>query len=921
MLRGNRRLRLRRKRQVMKAWFQWVQVSLDHRQRAGRLSLRVTLGTAGANLTSWVECVRVKRFYRLACTRAVAYRWVSSLRRMFNAWSGMTHHASHSSLLVTKVSAVIKRVFFRRGALCRDTLVRLDTARIYRQQLESKDCMLRRRVWRSMQRVFFEAWLAIKQRSLKACRVTHALQAWCHRELRLKPFLKTWHHVPRMKAALRRIVHKALKRWASCYMLRLGLYLNEAHSDRVSRDRVLLHTFAWSFKLVCSRLLRRVCRRWSVAVGRRVHLRRARWHHVLRQEKGMCRKVLDALAASLHNAQRIAAAVLRAKQRKCEALLAASVREWIGCCKRQQRAMQAHQRGIIAKVHFTWQVVTECLKRWQQACALRTRHGAVLHGDTAAGVAFVRCILGACEDGGKTVPAWVERQLCGFVHAASALAVPDLVVSLDRYIRRVISKWFAFELRKIELHIYEVEDIVRHVGTELKKYRLVRIATEERLHKRIAELEVAMLAMFSQTALHAGVEEGRLIDPPLKDSSPSRARLHGYLPRALPPTPVPPARLSTPRPAGHEITHVATSRNVYPSSNQHIERGQGGGHSYESPLQTVSSKQGSISPLSPLSRSHLSEQQGRPNLNANLPSRSSPVSTSNTPPLVHIRQSPGDSWSLSPATATSITSSIISSVTRTIAPTAAAANDSGEHRSAESLDSNLARYSIGLLLEKRAEKVTVKGIATGGIADKNGLVRQGDILESVNDEDVRALSLEEIHNKIRQEGLRGTPIRLQLVRQSLPNTCVRFIANLPMLNVSGSATSQQMSPAGETHFQSGANRNQRYRVWVTRDEHGGVGLTFYVGSEVEGAFITKVESGSPAARALLKKGHIIHQIDEFPDVANMSAEGITGLLRGPPETDVLLTISDGSSRWDLNDDVNRMASESSSSDAEPVLVF
>jgi len=129
----------------------------------------------------------------------------------------------------------------------------------------------------------------------------------------------------------------------------------------------------------------------------------------------------------------------------------------------------------------------------------------------------------------------------------------------------------------------------------------------------------------------------------------------------------------------------------------------------------------------------------------------------------------------------------------------------------ESSDSNLASYSIGLLLEKRAEKYTVKDIATGGVADKNGLVRQGDILESVNDEDVRALSLEEIHNKIRQESLRGTPIRLQLVRQSLPNTSVRYIANLSKstLNASGSATSPQMSPAGETDFHSGANPHQR----------------------------------------------------------------------------------------------------------------
>lgn len=217
----------------------------------------------------------------------------------------------------------------------------------------------------------------------------------------------------------------------------------------------------------------------------------------------------------------------------------------------------------------------------------------------------------------------------------------------------------------------------------------------------------------------------------------------------------------------------------------------------------------------------------------------------------------------------------------------------------------------------------VKDIATGGVADKNGLVRKGDILESVNDEDVQVLSLEEIQNKILQEGLRGTSIRLQLVRQSFPNTNVRFVANLSKctVNISGSATSQQVSPAGETYFQSGANQPQEYRVWVTRDEHGKVGLNFYVGSKVEGAFITKVEIGSPAARALLRKGHIIHKIDDNANVANMTAEGITGLLRGPPQTDVLLTISDGSSRWDFNDDDKLISTESSSRDAKPEMIF
>ena len=426
---------------MLNAWFQRVDGELNHRQRASRLGLRVKLGIVAANFISWAEYVCVARFYTLVCARTVAYRWVSSVRRLFNAWAGMANHAKHSSLLVAKVSAVIKRVFFRRGGLCREALVRLDAARVNRQQLESKYCTLCRRVWRRMQYLFFEAWLAIKQRRSRAHKVSLTLRKWCRLELRLKIFLERWRYLPRMKAALRHIALNALKRWARCHVLRLGLYLKEAHRDRIQRDRVLMHVMASILRLARNRILRRMCKRWSVAVGRRVHLRSARWHHVLRSEKRLVSKGLDAFGAALKTAQFIEAAVIRSNECRGEALLAASVREWIGCCKRQQRAMQAHKRGLYAKVYFTWEVVRECVKRWQQTCALRTRYGAVLHGDTAAGVAFVRCIMGACEDGGKTVPEWAVRRLCGFVDTSSALRVPDLVMSMDRYIRRVISKW------------------------------------------------------------------------------------------------------------------------------------------------------------------------------------------------------------------------------------------------------------------------------------------------------------------------------------------------------------------------------------------------------------------------------------------------------------------------------------------------
>ena len=461
---------------------------------------------------------------------------------------------------------------------------------------------------------------------------------------------------------------------------------------------------------------------------------------------------------------------------------------------------------------------------------------------------------------------------------------------------------FALELKQVEVNINKVEDIVRNAALQLQKYRLVRSATEDRLHKRIAELEVAMLTMFSQTALHAGVEDGRLIDPPLRASSPSRARLRGYSPGALPTSPVPPVclsqtlPLSTPRPAGHEFTHVG-SPYFRLSSNQ----------------QTVGLQQSSTSPLSPLSRSHLSEQQRQPNVGTLLPKISSPRSTSESPPPVHLRQSPGDSWAMSPAAATSISRSVSGNRTGTTTPTAAADDGKGEHRSA----------GIGLLLEKRAEVVTVKGIATGGFADNSGLIRMGDILESVNNQDVRGLSLEEIHDIIRQESLQGTPIRLQLVRQSLSNTGVRFIATVSKSTLSGlgAPTSPQMSPVGapvgeEGSVDQGANPKQRRTVCVTRDEHGGVGLGFFVNQELEGALITKVESGRPAARALLQKGQIIHQIDNKTDVATMTADEITSLLRGPPVTDVLLVISDGGTRWDHHNNNDLAVSRSSSSDAE-----
>jgi len=314
---------------------------------------------------------------------------------------------------VQKVSVVVKRLYFRRGSLCREALHRLQAVQICRQQLHFSEFVLHRRLLRSMLYFFLQTWLLFKKRCILARMGAGILRAWCRQKMYLNTYLKAWHHMPRPCAFLRQLARKAVMRWAQWHVLRLGFYLKEAHDDRRQRDSVIIHQISWTLKLATTRLMRGMCQRWSVAVGQRVHFRSSHWKMVLRREKRTLGKGLDGFAITMRAAHAIEAAVQRSMQCRSEVKIAEILEEWIGECQRRHRTLQAHTRGLYAQANFTHAVVQECVRRWQQACALRNKHGAGLDGNTAAGVAFVRCIMGASEDPARTIPEWAVRRLCG----------------------------------------------------------------------------------------------------------------------------------------------------------------------------------------------------------------------------------------------------------------------------------------------------------------------------------------------------------------------------------------------------------------------------------------------------------------------------------------------------------------------------
>ena len=345
----------------------------------------------------------------------------------------------------------------------------------------------------------------------------------------------------------------------------------------------------------------------------------------------------------------------------------------------------------------------------------------------------MRCIVGASAGGyhhTRQMPDWAVRRLAGFMDSSSALAIPDLVVSMDRYIRRVISKWFAVELLQVEVRINQVQDVVRHAGVELRRYRLVQKATEETLQRRIAQLEATMLAMFSQTALQAGVEQARLIEPELNLSPTPKVPVGFHSPSdhrntTLSPSPqahegaaayacLSPAKSPTsPRPPGHDRAWRPAESSLSMSA---IERSLLGGSGTNDRMASSTNKEEGLA--------------GAYLVTA--------CSTSHRPTSVYGQGQVGSD---------------------------------GEQPSSGST-------GIGLLLERRGQRVLVKSVRPGGPADKCGVVKIGDELESVNGVSVGGLALESIHDIIHKRKQAGGAIELQLLRRgALPNEhSVRFVA-------------------------------------------------------------------------------------------------------------------------------------------------
>lgn len=562
--------------------------------------------------------------------------------------------------------------------------------------------------------------------------------------------------------ALQHLARRLLVRWSLSLVVQMGLYLTDAQRTRHADRWLIIYLVSSRLERHARQRLRFVTRSWSEIARSRTAARQARAKMGLRRERRTLMIAIRILQEARRSSRGILLAVDRSIMGQLEAYVAAVLCCWIAVVHRRHRKIQAQHRGQKALLNFSMEVVREVILRWQKACALRNSQGAGLDGDTAAGVALMRCIVGASAGGyhhTRQMPDWAVRRLAGFMDSSSALAIPDLVVSMDRYIRRVISKWFAVELLQVEVRINQVQDVVRHAGVELRRYRLVQNATEERLHRRIAQLEATMLAMFSQTALQAGVEQARLIEPELNLSptpqvpvgfhSPSdhrnatlsppseahegTAACARLSPAKSPTSPLPPGHDRAWRPAESSLSMSAIERSLPPSPHF----GSAGNH-FGSPLTST-----------------------------RIPSSSqSPLGGSGTKDRI---ASSADKEGCAGAY---LETACSTSHRATSVPGQGQVGSDGEQPSSGST-------GIGLLLERRgAARVLVKSVRPGGPADKCGVVKIGDELESVNEVSVGGLALESIHDIIHKHKQAGGAIELQLVRRgALPNQhSVRFVA-------------------------------------------------------------------------------------------------------------------------------------------------
>jgi hypothetical protein len=424
-----------RRWEVLGAWHCHSRQAKTLRTCAYDLGQRIQLRVLSVTFARWRQDMHLDRYYRLSCTRLAAHKLHQRRLSAFLTWQTSAAKQRLVRQVSRMVSAIESRKSFRRGALCHEAMHLMHSAFVKRQALHFKQAVVAKHCSRASLRSCFREWFWYRVHTDYLSKIQYELQIFCKRELRLRAYFEAWQTAPHPVAAFRTLARQILALWAHKHVIELVYFLKEASLDRQQRNAVLVHLVSQRLNAANNKLASRTCISWRCTIRQLVCVRTAHRKVVTRREKRWIGRGFDAFVSFARTTNSIANAVKRSVQCKKESCMATFLCEWAGICKRRQLQSRVHQQGMQAKLQFTWEVVKECLLHWQKACALRNVSGDALHGDVTAGVAFVRCIVGASENHGRKVPEWVVRRLCGFVDSRDQL-VPDLVLSMDRYIRR-----------------------------------------------------------------------------------------------------------------------------------------------------------------------------------------------------------------------------------------------------------------------------------------------------------------------------------------------------------------------------------------------------------------------------------------------------------------------------------------------------
>ena len=82
------------------------------------------------------------------------------------------------------------------------------------------------------------------------------------------------------------------------------------------------------------------------------------------------------------------------------------------------------------------------------------------------------------------------------------------------------------------MQVHEVFELVNKCGLEVHKNLLIRNANEDRLHRRITDLEATILSMSTQSARHTGMKE-KLINPNLHLARPNLQHMGSISPQSI----------------------------------------------------------------------------------------------------------------------------------------------------------------------------------------------------------------------------------------------------------------------------------------------------------------------------------------------------------------------------------------------------